>query len=475
MVCFSRATARRAIADLNRVDATEHRSDTPLTLTSGAVPEGLRGTWIRNGPGLQGRGGVRYGHPFDGDGFVTRYAFTESGVSYRGRYVLTRELLAEQAAGRPLYRGFGTNLPGGMWTNALRMRFKNAANTSVLAHSGRLFALWEGGWPHELDPETLETVERSSLDGALTNPWGALDTLMNPELPFAAHAERCPHTGELWSFGTAFGVRNRLVVYRISPNGLDVTRRDLELPFLPFVHDFVLTHRYCVFLLPAVRFDIGRAVLGLLPPAQALRAASGDAQVLLVPRDGGPVRLLSAPPGFVFHWGRWTESDDQLTLEGVRYDSLPPLADYDAMLADGASTGGIATRYDIDLAAGRVTTERTGDRPVELPVSHEEDTWAIAANPGLGVPFMSSVVRWGADGRIQAVRDFFPRMPSEPQPVAPLGEDTPRWVLTTVHGARGTSLVVLDAQDLSVLAELELPAPLPLRLHGTWLSPTVGA
>ena len=180
MVCFSRAAARRAIADLNQVDASEQLVDTPLKVISGALPDGLRGTWIRNGPGLQGRGGFRYGHPFDGDGFVTRYAFGEDGVSYRGRYVLTRELLAEQAAGRPLYRGFGTNLPGGVWTNALRMRFKNAANTSVMAHAGRLFALWEGGWPHELDPETLETVERSSLDGALTllarlNATNALD------------------------------------------------------------------------------------------------------------------------------------------------------------------------------------------------------------------------------------------------------------------------------------------------------------
>ncbi|HEY8375815.1 MAG TPA: carotenoid oxygenase family protein, partial [Nannocystis sp.] len=106
--------------------------DGPLTVVEGAVPPGLRGVLFRNGPGRLQLHGQRYGHLFDGDGHINRFAFTDDGVLYRNRYVRTREFLAEEAARRILYRNFGTNIPGGLHKNLFRTRFKNVANTSVI-------------------------------------------------------------------------------------------------------------------------------------------------------------------------------------------------------------------------------------------------------------------------------------------------------------------------------------------------------
>ncbi len=40
--------------------------------------------------------------------------------------------------------------------------------TGVLCHkNSRLFALWEGGRPHELDPISLETLGETTLDGVI--------------------------------------------------------------------------------------------------------------------------------------------------------------------------------------------------------------------------------------------------------------------------------------------------------------------
>ncbi len=99
-----------------------------LEVVEGALPAGLRGVLFRNGPGRLEVHGQRYGHPFDGDGHLNRFAFTERGVVYRNRYVRTREFLEEEAARKILYRNFGTNIPGGFHKNLLRMRFKNAAS-----------------------------------------------------------------------------------------------------------------------------------------------------------------------------------------------------------------------------------------------------------------------------------------------------------------------------------------------------------
>lgn len=66
--------------------------------------------------------------------------------------------MPEEAAGRILFRNFGMPIPGGILRNLLRLKFKNTANTSVVMPGGSLLALWEGGLPHRLDPETLETL-----------------------------------------------------------------------------------------------------------------------------------------------------------------------------------------------------------------------------------------------------------------------------------------------------------------------------
>ncbi|MFM7577228.1 MAG: carotenoid oxygenase family protein, partial [Microcystaceae cyanobacterium] len=42
--------------------------DTELTITEGNIPQGLKGTLFRNGPGLFEIGGIPIRHPFDGDG-----------------------------------------------------------------------------------------------------------------------------------------------------------------------------------------------------------------------------------------------------------------------------------------------------------------------------------------------------------------------------------------------------------------------
>eukprot|EP00884_Botryococcus_braunii_P008783 jgi/Botrbrau1/17906/Bobra.50_1s0007.1 len=76
----------------------------------GEIPETLRGTLFRNGPGNFERGGQLYAHMLDGDGYICRFSFHDDGrVHFRSRYVQTRELGVEKAWGRILYRTtFGT-------------------------------------------------------------------------------------------------------------------------------------------------------------------------------------------------------------------------------------------------------------------------------------------------------------------------------------------------------------------------------
>ena len=179
-------------------------SQYPLTF-EGAVPTDLHGTLFRNGNGRFEHQGITYDHLFDGDGMISAFEFKGGKVHYSNRYVRTDEFEREEAAGRMLYRSFGTNLPGGFSRNFLKMHFKNAANTNVIFHGGKLLALWEGGWPHRLEPATLETLGRYDYGGVLRNDFSFIDRQITPELPFSAHPKVHPGSGELFNFGTAAG------------------------------------------------------------------------------------------------------------------------------------------------------------------------------------------------------------------------------------------------------------------------------
>ncbi len=61
----------------------------PLPILSGEIPDGLRGTLYRNGPGRLERGSQKVGHWFDGDGAILAVHLTEEGAEATYRYVQT--------------------------------------------------------------------------------------------------------------------------------------------------------------------------------------------------------------------------------------------------------------------------------------------------------------------------------------------------------------------------------------------------
>lgn len=73
----------------------------------------------------------------------------------------------EMAAQKVLYRGFGTQKPGGMAANFMDFRDKPVANTSMLEWGGKLYALWEAHNPFVLDPNTLETLGEETFGSTL--------------------------------------------------------------------------------------------------------------------------------------------------------------------------------------------------------------------------------------------------------------------------------------------------------------------
>ncbi len=478
-------TMLRVVAEATRT-VREELTEVRLQV-EGEIPQGIDGVLYRNGPGRFERGGTRYGHPFDGDGHIVRLDIGPEGVRFSNRFVRTRELVAEEQSGRMLYRAFGTNLPGGLRTNLLRMHIKNAANTSVIWHGGRLLALWEGGPPH-LDPHSLATLGPESFGSRLCTrargPVGWLARRLAPLLPFSAHPRLDADTGELINFGLVFGRRNRLMLYRVDRGGRMAEPESYDLPRFSFVHDFAVTRRWLCFLLPRADYDVPRALLGLKTPIGSLRIATEHPmQALLVPRAAGAVAkkpvLIECVPGFVFHVAQAFDRDDgPLQLDVVRYREFPAFDDFESLFR--TPHAGMVPRLErltLDTRARRCEIEPWGEQAFELPTTApgafgvpRRFVYGIGAPPERDVPYFTAIQRLDTETGEIRVRDFGLDLAGEPIPV-PGADESEGWLLSLVHraGRDRTDLVCLRASDLAIQATITLPSLIPIGFHGCWV------
>lgn len=212
-------------------------------VVEGALPAFLRGSLYLVGPARFARGGQRYRHWLDGDGMVVALHFGGGAPRAAARYVRTEKWQEEEAAGRAIYRTFGTAFAGDRLRRGRSLA--SPANVSVLPFAGRLLVFGEQGLPYELDPWDLET--RGRFD------FGSL----NEATPFAAHPAVDPASGEMVNFGVSFAAdRPLLHLFRFAASGVLAARSRVELQHPYSVHDFSLTGQFAVFVLSPYLLDV---------------------------------------------------------------------------------------------------------------------------------------------------------------------------------------------------------------------------
>src|SRR5256885_13210804 len=121
------AADRRSLGYLAHRTASAEGAWT-LGRVDGAVPKALNGVLYRVAPGQKETFGVALRHLFDGDAFVSRYAFRDGQVTLRARFIDTPTRLEERKAGKMLYREFGTLAPSSNETDPLS---KNQPNVNI--------------------------------------------------------------------------------------------------------------------------------------------------------------------------------------------------------------------------------------------------------------------------------------------------------------------------------------------------------
>jgi carotenoid cleavage dioxygenase len=436
----------------------------------GEIPHELRGMFVRNGPNPQFVPKGNY-HWFDGDGMLHGVRIEAGQASYRNRYVRTEGWQKERAAGKALYGGLADPIDVDLVLSG-NTPFKNAANTALVWHDGRLLALWEGGEPYEVDAPDLETVGPYTFGGKLRQP-------------FTAHPKVDPRSGEMMFFG--YSPLAPIIKYSVAnANGELLSTETVRLRRPVMMHDFAVTENYSIFMdLPVV--------FGGMAPAQGKAAAPTvgmtfdrelGARFGILPRHskGNEVRWFDAESCFVFHTLGAFETGQQVHLVACRMTDYPDAVQI-GMAPQNASgnpfaAGPQATLYEwtFDLATGRTSERALDERPVDFPRMDPRRMglpvrygYCLRLDMGAFVKYDlqsgSSTVHELGPGRRGGEGVFVPR---------PGGQSEDEgWLVTYLYDEmeRRSEMVVIDAASFSTppLARLVIPARIPHGFHGLWL------
>ena len=422
----------------------------------GEVPRDLNGVFVRNGPNPQTMPEGMH-HWFDGDGMLHALHFEDGAVTYRNRYVLSRDFDREDGA------IFSPN-PG---------RYRDTANTDIVCHNGELMALWYvAGQPIRIDPVTLDTLRLETFDDALPNN-------------VSAHSKVDMQTGEFLWFDYAlyephytFGI--------VSPDNqmTHVTRVDLPGPRLP--HDMAITESYAVLMdLPVVFTDQGlKNKIWHIHHDPTLMTRFG-----VLPRgaDGSRIRWFEFPPCYIYHVvNAWEDGDEVVMLACRMVDNglplNPELGPY-ASMTDVLSLRAHLWEWRMNMKTGSQRQRQIDDTMAEFPVVNLGLTGrktrysyhgAIANVP---LQAFDGLLKYDLDRGTHQRHDFgngrYGCEPAfAPRDQAMTEDDGYVISFTSLPDGTDSEAIILDARDFEAepLARIKIPQRVPQGFHACWVS-----
>ncbi|KAF4657630.1 hypothetical protein FOL46_007345 [Perkinsus olseni] len=437
----------------------------------GEIPEDIRGTFIRNGPGLLNVYGEELKHPIDGDGLVVALAFNNGRAHLRSRFVSTFSHRAEEAAGRMLYPGQMGSEPK---LPAVPRRWRDPSHTNVLCWGGRVLSFHEYALPHRLCPRTLETVRQKE-------DLGKSQTLRRT----SAHFRVDGHSRRLVT--VSFESKSSQVQFNeYDQHWKHQKQITHQIPGLTYVHDFVLTPDfYIVHMTPFVSLDDfkhTKQAPGLLMKYHP----ELPSRLVVIPRSGdGPVRQCGIMPFHIFHFAHCDQKERNgkvaIELSALCLPEEFTMEFKDKFfLSNSNDAPGQMFHFSLTFSPGKdsVTAECVGTRrlggpacgefPTVHPLSHvvpaSNRFIYLMGNTSKRVPFTSvikidrqapetPVSMWKSPpGCTVGEPVFCPRVDRKGKVPRTAAEEEDGYIVVQVYdsGRHSTYFALLDARDISI-------------------------
>jgi carotenoid cleavage dioxygenase-like enzyme len=439
----------------------------------GQIPADLDGAFYRVGPDPQYPKPDQFAHDiaFDGEGHLSQFRIQNGHVDFRSRYVRTQRWKAQHVARKSLF---------GMYRNPLtddpsvKGVSRGTANTQMIFHHGRLFAMKEDSPPVALDPNTLETTDdRYTFGGGL------------PGETFTAHPRIDPVTGEMIAFGyEATGLASTDVsVFSANRAGKVEWSTWVKVPYAGMIHDFAVTTKHIAFLVIPLATNL-ELIRNGGPHFAWDSTLSSYLGVMSRGGDGKDIRWFKGQGWMATHvMGAWSDGDKlTVDMDGAgsnQFAFFPQLHE----TFDPRNAAGNLTRLSVDLSKRSSTYQKETLYPGVLGVlSRQDDRYhTLPYRYGYLLSYSDAGSRWALlDHKTRSAR-FFSAGPDSAvsemcfvprKPDAPEGDGYLIGIVERRRENRRSDVVLVDTRhpEDGPVATIKMPYRVPPQVHGLWVS-----
>ncbi|KAJ7986098.1 hypothetical protein DPEC_G00347280 [Dallia pectoralis] len=235
----------------------------------GCVPTWLRGTLLRNGPGLFKVGDTEYNHWFDGMALIHSFTFRDGDVSYKSKFLRSDTFKKNTNANKIVVSEFGTMVYPDPCKNIFSKTFSyllaaipdftdnNLIN--IIRYGEDYFASSEINYINQIDPVTLDVI-------------GKLNYRNHIALNLATSHPHYDEDGNTYNMGTAL-IRLGMPKYVIFKVPVDASDKEGKKPalqkleqicsipcrsilFPSYFHSFGMSENYIIFVEQPFKLDI---------------------------------------------------------------------------------------------------------------------------------------------------------------------------------------------------------------------------
>ena len=402
---------------------------------TGQIPKDLSGLFVRNGPNPMSSVNEKKHHWFLGEGML---------------------------------HGIRLDSGNALWyKNKLVDGNDSVANTSVISHAGKIYAIVEaGGYPVEIDQD---------LNSLNTKPFYG-----DKNAGFTAHPKLDPDTNELhamcYDYANNFDTVDYVV---IDQNGSHKKTQSIPFESRSMLHECAITKNYMLVFDLSVVFDLYKLGRGYFPFSWD---DNHQSRIGLLSRNGDSdaVQWFDIDRTYFFHtFNAHEDSNGNVIVTAAAYGRLFD-TDWNGPFTESPPQ---LTKWELNTKSGHATSTSLDDRFVEFPRINPKlvgklNQYAYAlASSNLKEPDFNEIVKYDLKNDTSEVYGYGSgKFGAEPVFVPAEGaqSEDEGYLLSLVYNQEtdNSDLIILNAKEpkSGPLATVHLPQRVPFGFHGEWVN-----
>lgn len=250
-----------------------------LVTKFGSVPQNISGMMLKNS--AKPIKNINYSHPLDGHGYINKFKFENGSIKYSGLRIETDEYKVEKKAQKQVYRSLGSNREH---ESLFNLKLNNFSSINVFEKQNKVYSLYEGGLPYEIDPITEKTIKKENFGNPILSNLGYVPSTVHPKIH-----DNITYNCVSFTVGLCIYSEEKFIKTIFFSPGKSY-----------YFHDFCVSDKYFAIYLSPMQFDVLNSII--FPKKTIMESINFQkgAKIVLIEKDTLKEQWYDVPDEFDF-------------------------------------------------------------------------------------------------------------------------------------------------------------------------------